>query len=278
MSQRVQDKVTVITGGASGIGAGTAKRFVEEGGKVVIADLQFERAQALAEELGNVACAIRTDVTNEDDMAAAVDMAVSAFGRLDCMINNAGIVGAVGRLHETPLAAWEKTMAVHLTGAFLGMKHAARVMVPQKSGVILSLSSTAGFLGGLGPHAYTAAKHAIIGLTKSAASEYAQYGIRVNAVAPGNTVTDMTSDALAGDVSAHDAAAEAIANIAPLGIAGFPSDIANALLYLASDEARYVTSHTLVVDSGQTTMQFQREGSFHEQDADVMREAGKRGV
>ena len=273
---RLDDKVAVITGGASGIGAGTARLFVEEGARVVLADLQGERAAALAEELGPAARAIATDVTVEAEVAAAVDLAVAEFGRLDCMVNNAGIIGAVGRLPETSLEAWERTIAIHVTGAFLGTKHAGRVMLPQKSGSILSLSSTAGTVGGLGPHAYTAAKHAVVGLTKSAASEYAKEGVRVNAVAPGNTVTDMTADAIAGDATKHDEASEAIADIAPLGIAGFPIDIAYALLYLASDEARYITGHVLAVDGGQTVIQ--GDGSFHMQEADVMGHAGKRGL
>ena len=250
---RLADKVAVITGAASGIGAGTARMFVAEGARVVVADLQVDAGMALVDELGDVARFAHCDVTNEADVAAAVDLAVSEFGRLDVMFNNAGIVGAVGRISEMPLEAWDHTIDILLGGVFLGTKHAARVMRPQGSGVIISTSSTAGVMGGLGPHAYTAAKHGVIGLTKSVANELAADGIRVNAISPGNTVTAMTATVTTGD-AADTAGAEAkIAAGSPLGYAGVPDDIAAAALYLASDESRYVSGHTLVVDAGQTT-------------------------
>jgi NAD(P)-dependent dehydrogenase (short-subunit alcohol dehydrogenase family) len=272
---RLDGKIAVITGAASGIGASTARRFVDEGASVVLADLQLQEAEALAAELGTaVAVAVAVDVTDEDAVAAAVDLAVDRFGRLDVMVNNAGIVGVVGRIAETPAAAWSKTVAVLLDGVFHGMKHAARVMVPQGSGSIVSLSSIAGVMGGLGPHCYTACKHAIIGLTKSVASELAADGIRVNAVAPGNTATAMTAAAITGDAGAVDAAAAAIASMSPMKTAGLPSDIADAILFLASDEARVVTGHTLVVDAGQTTNG--GNGGFHLQPPALMREAGRR--
>ena len=270
----VEGKVAVVTGAASGIGAATARLFAERGSRVVLADLQEEPGKRLAEEIGDGARFVRTDVTRESDVARAVDTAVEEFGALDVMINNAGIVGAVGSIAETDVEAWDATLNVLLRGAFLGMKHAARVMLPRKTGVILSLSSTAGVSGGLGPHAYTAAKHAVIGLTRSAASELSGSGIRVNAVAPGNTVTAMTSAVIAGDPGAEEATEAAIRKISPLGIAGLPDDIAHALLYLASDEARYVTGHTLVVDAGQTTAE--KPAYFHSVPPTVHREAGRK--
>ncbi len=274
MSGRLEGKVAVITGGASGIGAGTTQRFVEEGARVVIADLQEDAGQALAAELGDAVRFIRCDVTDEADIAAAVDHAVAEFGQLDVMFNNAGIVGVIGPIADTPADGWDRTVAVLLRGVFLGTKHAARVMVPQGSGVIISTSSTAGILGGLGPHCYTASKHAVIGLTKSVASELASSGVRVNAISPGSTVTAMTSAVISGDHTATDKAAAQIAAGSALGIAGFPEDIANAAVYLASDEARYVTGHTLVVDAGQTTMG--GLGRFHQQPTAVLHEAGRR--
>jgi NAD(P)-dependent dehydrogenase (short-subunit alcohol dehydrogenase family) len=274
MAGRLEGKVAIVTGGASGIGEGTVRRFVEEGAHVVISDLQVEPGEALAAELGDATRFIRTDVTIEDDVAAAVDLAVAEFGRLDVMFNNAGIVGVVGSIAETPVEAWDRTVAVLLRGVFLGMKHAARVMVPQHSGSMISTSSTAGILGGLGPHCYTACKHAVIGLTKSAASELAASGIRVNAISPGTTVTAMTSSVITGDHTAVDAATERIASQSALGFAATPVDIANAALYLASDESRNVTGHTLVVDAGQTT----NGGSvrFHQQPTMTYEEAGRR--
>ncbi|MGI9028897.1 MAG: glucose 1-dehydrogenase [Ilumatobacteraceae bacterium] len=274
MSGRLEGKVAVVTGGARGIGAGTTQRFVDEGARVVIADLQDDAGQALAAELGDSVRFVHTDVTDEDDVAAAVDHAVGEFGQLDVMFNNAGIVGVVGRIAETPADGWDHTVAILLRGVFLGTKHAARVMVPQGSGVIISTSSTAGILGGLGPHCYTACKHAVIGLTKSAASELAASGVRVNAISPGSTVTAMTSAVISGDHTATDKAEAQIAAGSALGIAGFPEDIANAAVYLASDEARYVTGHTLVVDAGQTTIA--GLARFHQQPTAVLHEAGRR--
>lgn len=273
-SGRLKDKVAVITGGASGIGEGTVLRFVEEGARVVIADVQDEPGRALAARLGDAVRYVHTDVTVESDVAGAVDAAVAAFGRLDVMFNNAGIVGAVGRIAETSADQWDRTVSILLRGVFLGMKHAARVMVPQGGGAIVSTSSTAGILGGLGPHCYTACKHAVIGLTKSVASELAAHGIRVNAISPGNTVTAMTSAVMTGDPNAIDMATKHIAAGSLLGIPGLPIDIANAAVFLASEEARYVTAHTLVVDAGQTAIG--GNGRFHQQDAVLMREAGIR--
>jgi NAD(P)-dependent dehydrogenase (short-subunit alcohol dehydrogenase family) len=274
MSGRLEGKVAVITGAASGIGAGTARRFVAEGARVVVADLQADVGKALVDELGAVARFAETDVTREDDIAAAVDLAVGEFGRLDVMFNNAGIVGVIGPIADTPADGWDQTVAILLRGVFLGMKHAARVMVPQRSGSIISTSSTAGILGGLGPHCYTTCKHGVIGMTKSVASELAAHGIRVNAISPGSTVTALTSAVITGDHTAEDAATAQIAAGSPLGIAAVAEDIANAALYLASDEARVVTGHTLVVDAGSTS--FSAVGRFHKQPTAVMHEAGRR--
>jgi NAD(P)-dependent dehydrogenase (short-subunit alcohol dehydrogenase family) len=274
MTGRLEGKVAVITGGASGIGAGTVRRFVEEGARVVAADVQDELGAQLVAELGDATRFVRCDVSIEDDVAAAVGAAVLDFGRLDVMFNNAGIVGAIGPITETDAAAWSNTISIDLHSVFYGIKHAGLVMKEQGSGAIISTSSTAGVLGGLGPHAYTAAKHAVIGLTKSVANEMAPYGIRVNAISPGNTVTGMTAG-LTGDPTALDAIEEHIATVSPLGYAGHPEDIASAAVYLASDEARYVSGHTLVVDAGQTTAGM-TVNRFHRGDAEQIHEAGRR--
>jgi NAD(P)-dependent dehydrogenase (short-subunit alcohol dehydrogenase family) len=253
MTGRLEGKTAVITGAASGIGAGTARLFASEGAKVVVADMQVDAGRALVDELGDGALFAEVNVLDEAQVAAAVDLAVSEFGRLDIMFNNAGIVGAVGRISEMSVEAWDNTIDILLRGVFVGVKHAARVMLSQNSGVIINTASTAGVLGGLGPHAYTAAKHGVIGLTKSVANELAPNGIRVNAIAPGNTVTAMTASVTSGDPDDLEATSARIASMSPLGYAGVPHDIAAAALYLASDDARYVSGHTLVVDAGQTT-------------------------
>lgn len=274
MAGRLDGKVAVVTGGASGIGEGTVRRFVEEGASVVVGDIQDGPGEALVAGLGAATRFVHTDVTSEDDIAALVDTAVSEFGRLDVMFNNAGILGVIGPIAETPTDGWDHTVAVLMRSVFLGIKHAARVMEPQGSGAIISTSSTAGILGGLGPHCYTACKHAVIGLTKSAASELAASGIRVNAISPGSTVTAMTSQVITGDHTATERTTEAIAAGSALGKAGLPIDIANAALFLASDESGYVTGHTLVVDAGQTTMA--GIARFHKQASGVVYEAGRR--
>ena len=201
MSDRFEGRTALVTGAASGLGAETARRFVADGGSVIIADLQKDAGIAMVEELGDAARFMSVDVTQEAQVSAAVDYAVTEFGALDVMINNAGVVGAIGSIVDTSVKEFDQTMAVLLRGVFLGMKHAARVMIPQRSGVILSLSSVAGVVGGLGPHIYSGAKRAVIGLTESVGSELTQYGIRVNAVAPGSIVSPMTADVGTGDPS-----------------------------------------------------------------------------
>ncbi len=274
MQHRFEGQVAMVTGAASGIGRGVAERLVAEGAQVVVADLQRDAGEAVAAALGSAARFVAVDVTDEAQVAAAVDLATAEFGRLDVMVANAGIVGVVGPIADTPTEAWHRTVAVLLDGVFYCMKHAARVMVPAGRGAIVSTSSTAGILGGLGPHCYTACKHAVIGLTKSVASELAGHGIRVNAVAPGNTATTMTATVTVGDPHAIESTEQAIAARSPLGISGTPADIAAAVAYLASDEARYVTGHTLVVDAGETALG--GPGRFHSVASQLFGEAGRR--
>ncbi|MEC8983408.1 MAG: glucose 1-dehydrogenase [Actinomycetota bacterium] len=274
MSGRLDGMVAVITGAASGIGAGTARRFVDEGASVVLADIQQEIGESLAAELGDSAAFALTDVTSEDDVAAAIGMAVARWGQLDVMFNNAGILGAVGSIADTSVEDWERTISVLLTGAFLGSKHAARVMIPKGSGSIINTSSIAGITGGLAPHAYSTAKRGVIGLTQTVASEMAAHGIRVNAIAPGNTVSAMTADVMTGDHSNLEQAAAVIQSKSPLGIAGEVGDIAGAAVYLASDEARYITGHTLVIDGGQVNAG--TVAKFHVAEPGLHSEAGNR--
>ena len=194
MGSRLEGKVAAITGAASGFGAAAARLFVSEGCKVALGDIQDEAGAAVAAELGDSAVFAHCDVTSEDDVANLVDAAVSAFGRLDVMFNNADIVGAVGPIDTTPAEEWKATLDILLNGVFYGVKHAARVMKPQGAGAIVSMSSTAGILGGLGPHTYTAAKHAVVGLTKSAAAELCRFGIRVNCISPAGMATPMVAN------------------------------------------------------------------------------------
>ncbi len=271
---RFSDQCIVVTGGASGIGEATVRALVAEGGRVVIADLQEDRGRALVSELGSSVLFHQTDVTREEDIAAAIALAQDSFGPLTGMVNNAGIVGAVGSIMDTSAEAFDHTMSILSRAVFLGIKHAARAMRPQGRGAIVSLASTAGVMGGLGPHVYTMAKHGVVGLTKSTACELARLGIRVNAVAPGGTVTPMTN--ALGDNDPENTA-QFIAAGSPLGFACMPEDIAKGILHLLSDDARYTTGHTLVIDAGQTTGGTEMP-PFYTQDADVLLHAGRRGM
>lgn len=283
MTGRVSDKVVAITGAASGLGEATARLMHDEGAFVVLADIQDERGQQIADELGDRARYLRCDVTSEAEVANVVDTAVSAFGRLDCMFNNAGIIGAHGPIDEIPLDEYEFTMAVLLRSVFLGMKHAARVMKQQHSGVILSTSSIGGLQGGLGTHIYGAAKGAIVALTKNVAAELGAWSIRVNAIAPGKILTPMNAAAVVGSADAIDEAREAFQTRTPLrGRIGMPDDIAHAALWLASDDAGFVSGQTLVVDGGLTTGSKENvapgEHGRWASRRDLLREAGRSGM
>jgi len=273
MPGRIEGAVAVITGGAGGIGEGTARRFVAEGARCVVADIQDDAGARVADEIGGLY--VHCDVASEDDVAACVEAAVSRYGRLDCMFNNAGILGAVGPITEIDAMAWQRSMDVLLSSVFYGVKHAALVMKRQGSGVILNTTSTAGVRPGLGPHVYTAAKHAVVGLTQSVAPELGRYGIRVNAIAPGGTVTGMTAYVTTGDAANLEEAQTKVGRTAPLGRPGAVADVANAALYLASDEAAYVSGAILVVD-GAAEVIGDRAGRFTDMEAALVREAGRR--
>jgi NAD(P)-dependent dehydrogenase (short-subunit alcohol dehydrogenase family) len=254
MAGRFEGRVAVVTGGASGLGEATARLLVAEGGQVVIADMGDARGRAVADSLGAAATFVHCDVTVESEVAAAIDAAPAAFGRLDAVFANAGIVGIAGPIADTPMDDFDRTVAVLLRGVFVTVKHAARVLLAQGTGgAIVMTSSVAGVQGGLGPHAYSVCKSGVISLAKSASSELAHHGIRVNAVAPGSIPTAMTAHVSVGDPDAIEAATARIAKQSPLGRAGLPRDIAEAVLYLVSDAGSYVTGQTIVVDAGVTT-------------------------
>ncbi|MCY4342104.1 MAG: SDR family oxidoreductase [Gammaproteobacteria bacterium] len=278
MGSRLEGKVAAITGAASGFGAATARLFVAQGCRVALGDIQEEAGRAVADELGDAAVFTRCDVTAEADVANLVDTAVNAFGRLDVMFNNAGIVGAVGPIDSTPAQEWKATLDILLNGVFYGVKHAARVMKPQGSGAIVSMSSTAGILGGLGPHTYTAAKHAVVGLTKSAGAELCRFGIRVNCISPAGMATPMVANVTTGDPAAIEETKRSLAAASPLkGRPGLAEDVANAALWLASDESGYTNGHTLTTDAGMTTGSSPNPPAF-DQYQPMIREAGKSGL
>ncbi len=253
---RLDGKVAVITGGASGIGEGTVRLFAEEGACVLIADVQDGRGQHLAEELGTTTAYLRTDVSQEADIAAAVRHAVSKWGRLDCMFNNAGFGGVSGPIELTDLDGYDRTMAVLLRAVVAGMKHAAAVMKPQGSGSIISTASVAGIQAGFAPHVYSAAKAAVIHLTRSVAVELGEFNVRVNAICPGFTTTHIFTAPFGITGEAAEAMlpkiADAFADMAPIKRSGTPEDIAQAAAWLASDQSSWVTGQAIVVDGGLT--------------------------
>lgn len=254
MSGRYEGKVALVTGGASGLGEATARLLVREGGRVVIADRSADRGRVVAESLGDAAVFAPCDVTDEGAVAAAADLAHVRWGRLDGCFANAGIVGIVGPIAETPMDGWDHTMAVLLRGVVVTVKHAARVMLELgHGGAIVATASVAGLQGGLGPHAYSTAKAGVIGLVRSVAAELAPQRIRVNAVAPGSIPTSMTAHVMSGDPGAIDQTAQRIADESPLGRSPTPFDVAEAVLYLCSDAGSYVTGQTLAIDAGLTT-------------------------
>lgn len=276
--QRLQGKVAVITGAASGIGAATARRFKEEGCALILGDIQSDLGHDLANALGDRVFFEHCNVTLEADVKKLVDRALSAFGQLDIMFNNAGIVGAKGPIDQTPADEWRLTTDILINGVFYGVKHAAAVMKQQRSGSIINMSSVAGVMGGLAPHAYTTAKHAVIGLTTSASAELCQHNVRVNAIAPFSMATPMVADAHLQDHHATDEVAKTLAANSPLpGRAGTALDVANAALWLGSDESGYTSGLTLTTDAGVTTGSLVRRPNYDDY-VPMQKEAGNRGV
>lgn len=254
MTGRFEGKVAVVTGAASGIGEATARLVVAEGGRVVVADVLAERGKSVAASLGDNAIFARCDVTDEASVSAAIDLAVSHFGRLDAVHANAGILGTAGPISDTPMVDWDRTMAVLARGVFMTVKHAARVLIAQgEGGAIVMTSSIAGIQGGLGPHAYSMAKAGIIGLAKSASAELVRHRIRVNTVAPTAIPTAMTAHLMMGDPDLVEATAKHLETNATLGRAASANDIAEAVLYLVSDAGSMISGQTLAIDAGLTT-------------------------
>ena len=251
---RLDGKIAVITGGASGIGKASVELFVEEGAHVVFGDIQDNLGQALADELGSNAMYLHSNVRNESEIKALIDLAVEKFGRLDIMFNNAGFGGVGGPIDEMPIDAFDVTIEVMLRSVFLGMKHATPIMKKQKSGSIISTASVAGLRTGMGPHGYSACKAAIIHLTRTVAMELGEFNIRVNCLCPGGIATAIFGRGLGLDQEKSERLAVLakyfLANLQPIKRAGLPEDVAKAALFLASDDSTFVSGHPLVVDGG----------------------------
>jgi len=251
---RLAGRVAVITGGASGMGRSTALRFLDEGASVVVADLNEGTGKETLELADQQKATsrirfIRTDVSREADVEAMIELAMTEFGRLDVVFNNAGIGGAIGSLLETEVDDWDFTFDVLVRGVFLGIKHGARAMkATGLGGSIINTSSVAGLSGGAGPAAYSAAKAAVINLTRAAALELAEHRIRVNAICPGGILTPLLHRGNPELVKRR------LDGLQPWPEAGTGENIAGAALFLASDDAAFVTGEAMLVDGGLTAM------------------------
>lgn len=245
--------VCLITGGASGIGAACVAAFAAAGYRVVIGDIQVAKGEALARGIGEQAAFMRLDVRSETDFADAARTALERWGRLDCLVNNAAIGGVLGPIAQISLEDYDTTCNVVQRSVFLGVREAARAMVPRGRGSIVNIASVAGLTGGSGPHVYSACKAAVIALTKSVALELAESGIRVNAVCPGQVETPIhtgvTDERWVGRMAKIR---KTHVDSQAMDRMGQPAEIAAAVLWLASDAASYVTGHALTVDGGLT--------------------------
>lgn len=272
MSGRLDGKVAVITGGGSGIGRATALTFLREGATVVIGDLNEvslgeTAALARGQGAGDRLASLRADVSAERDVAALVGLAVERFGGLDCMFNNAGVGGAFGPIGETTVEEWDFTFAILVRGVFLGMKHASNRMKTQgRGGSIINTASVAGIGGGAGPHAYSAAKAAVANLSRAVSAEMAAHRVRVNAIAPGLIKTPLATG------HREDAWERLVQQKQPWPDLGLPQHIADAALFLASDESRFITGQVIVVDGGLTALGPDIFG--HDVDSRMLRKAG----
>jgi len=240
---RIDGKVAIITGGASGIGRATAELFAQEGANVVVGDLATSAGEEIAKSIGGVF--VPTDVREPKSVERLVRTACDKFGGLDIMFNNAGI-GIVTPLVETSEELYSNTIRIDLDGVFWGLKFAGKVMLAQKRGAIVNTASVAGIRGSVGLSAYNAAKHGVVGLTRNAALEFAPAGVRVNCICPGIIDTPLVARAF----GATEEIRETMHRFHPLGRMGKPIEIARCVLFLASDDASFVTGHALVVDGG----------------------------
>jgi NAD(P)-dependent dehydrogenase (short-subunit alcohol dehydrogenase family) len=246
-------KVALVTGAASGMGLATARAFAEAGAAVVLADFKEETVNAEAEKLvaaGHKVIAVRCDVSDDTQVEKMVDRSVAEFGRLDAAFNNAGVMARIAPTADSSREEWDRVIGINLRGVWSCMKYELRQMERQGGGAIVNNASVGALTGNPGIGSYIASKHGVVGLTRTAALEYIQLGIRVNAVNPGLIDTQIARDVVRGDEQAY----EDIAKHVPIRRAGKPEEIASAVLWLCSPGASYVVGHALTVDGGMTVV------------------------
>ena len=249
MARRLNGKVTLVTGGSSGIGRATALTFAREGAKVVIADVGTaggEETVQLIKAAGGEAIFVKTDVTQASQVQAMVQATIDTYGRLECAFNNAGVTTGTDPTAECTESEWDRVLSINLKGVWLCMKAEIPHMLKQGRGAIVNTASVLGLVGIMGQAAYVASKHGVNGLTKTAALEYAKAGIRVNSVCPGVIQTPMVENV----IKAVPALAEPMQALQPVGRFGNPEEVAEAVVWLCSDAASFVTGHPMAVDGG----------------------------
>jgi NAD(P)-dependent dehydrogenase (short-subunit alcohol dehydrogenase family) len=252
MANLLESKVTVITGAGSGIGRACALAFAGEGARVVVSDIAVQSGNETVnriEQAGGEATFISCDVAQPQEIEALIHNTVETYGKLDCAVNNAGIAGVQATTADYPLENWQRVININLTAPWLCMKYELAQMVKQGKGAIVNMASILGTTGFAQSGAYVAAKHGLVGVTRTAALEYAKSGIRVNAVCPGFIETPLLHQTEAGS---NMQILQAIANLHPVGRLGTPGEIANMVLWLCSDAASFVTGATMIVDGGYT--------------------------